>query len=386
MKICSSLFASSILLGSSFALADISYAHRTEVSGAGAMSSFASEAETLTQISGMNSRVDTEMQMKSKLASLLGGAGNTASVVRIDDELTIKLLPDKKQYSVMTFEQTRQELARVHEAMENASGTGEQGGAALPISTENSERTEGEVEVENLKGREKIVGIKTNHYLIHLNQSCTVPDTGKTCHLTWEMEAWLARKVPAEKEVRLFQKAYAEALGLDDGKLKLQGPGQSMVAMFADNWDEVVGEFEMMRGYPLRTIMQMKIGGKECTTDSGKSIAMDGIWADASTAAYNSAIDQAGSEAGSAIGDSVSDSLGDSVGGSIGGAAVGGAAKELIGGFSGMFKKKKKKSKPAVDPADKQVSVFRIKMEVTKWSEISIPKERFEEPANWTKL
>ena len=134
MNKSSSLLVSFILLSCSPVMADISYAHRTEVKGAGVMSSFASESETLTQISGMNSRVDTEMQMKSKLVSLFGGVGNTSSVVCVDDGLTMRLLPEKKQYSVITFEQTRQDLVRAREAVDNATGNNEQQGTELPVS------------------------------------------------------------------------------------------------------------------------------------------------------------------------------------------------------------------------------------------------------------
>jgi len=80
--------------------------------------------------------------------------------------------------------------------------------------------------------------------------------------------------------------------------------------------------------------------------------------------------------------------MGNSVAGSIGGAAVGAAAGELIGGLTGMFRKKKKKN-PAVQkevkPEDQQVTVFRIKTQVTSWSKDTIAGERFEEPVGWKK-
>ena len=120
---------------------------------------------------------------------------------------------------------------------------------------------------------------------------------------------------------------------------------------------------------------------------------MDDLWADASTSAYNAALDQAGYEAGSAVGRAAGESLGGSVAGNIGGAAIGAAAGELIGGLGGMFKKKKpsqEKQEQAnsakVSDGNRQVTLFRITTEVTKWSEISIPEERFEEPVGWKKL
>lgn len=382
----SSLMAASLLLAvAPSVLSDISYAQRIQVEAAGGMSMFASEGDVLTQVSGDKSRTESTMKMKSRLMGAFAGGGNTANIVRLDKALTWNLLPDKKQYSEMTFAALKAQMEEARKAMQKSQANG----AALPVSAEGCEWTDGNLEVEHPGGTEKIAGIKTKKHIIRMRQSCTDPQSGKTCDVTWLMETWLAKKVPAEKEVRKFREAYATAMGLDGVMGQIQGPGQGLLAMFANNWDEVVDEFEKMKGYPLRTAMQMGIGGEQCTTASGQPIAMDKIWADASTAAYNSALDQAGYEAGSAMGQAAGESLGNSVAGSIGGAAVGAAASELIGGLTSMFKKKKTveaEPAPQVSAADQQVTVFRITTEVTDWSEITIPAERFDEPVGWKKL
>jgi len=376
------------LLVAPTALADLSYVQRITVEGAGGMSMFASEGTVLTQLSGDKSRTDNEIKMKSRLVSMFGGDGKTTNIVRLDKGLTWNLLPENKQYSEVTFEQMRAQMKKAQDAMKNAGGENSQ---ALPVTADSCQWTEGDIEVEHPKDRQKVANIKTKKHIVRLRQSCTDPDTGKTCDITWVMETWLAKKVPAEREVRAYQKAYAEALGLDDLMQQVQGPGQGLLAMFADNWDEVVDEFDKMKGYPLRTTMQMGMGGEQCTTASGEPIAMDDVWADASMAAYNAGLDQAGYEAGRAVGDSVGSALGGSVGGRIGGSVVGAAAGELIGGLSGMFKKKKPEPEavpepqPEVSPGGKQVTVFRIETEVIKWSEVSVPAERFDEPVGWTK-
>ncbi len=382
----SSLVAAILLLAvAPSALSDISFAQRIQVEAAGGMSIFASEGDMLTQISGDKSRTESTMKMKSRLMGAFAGGGNTANIVRLDKALTWNLLPDKKQYSEMTFAALKAQMEEARKAMQKSQANG----AALPVSAEGCEWTDGNLEVEHPGGTEKVAGIKTKKHIIRMRQSCTDPESGKTCDITWLMETWLAKKVPAEKEVRKFREAYATAMGLEGVMGQVQGPGQGLLAMFANNWDEVVDEFEKMKGYPLRTAMQMGIGGEQCTTASGQPIAMDKIWADASTAAYNSALDQAGYEAGSAMGRAAGESLGNSVAGSIGGAAVGAAAGELIGGLTSMFKKKKTveaEPPPPVAAADQQVTVFRITTEVIDWSEITIPAERFDEPVGWKKL
>ncbi|RLA48830.1 MAG: hypothetical protein DRR04_06265 [Gammaproteobacteria bacterium] len=389
MKGSSLMVATLLLAVAPAALSDISYAQRIKVEAAGGMSMFASEGDVLTQISGDKSRTESTMTMKSKLMGAFSGGGNTGNIVRLDKALTWNLLPDKKQYSQMTFAAAKAQMEEARLAMQKSQAAGNSSGAALPVSAEGCEWTDGNLEVEHPGGTEKVADIKTKKHIIRMRQSCTDPDSGKTCDITWLMETWLAKKVPAEKEVRKFREAYAKALGLEGVMGQVEGPGRGLLAMFANNWDEVVDEFEKMKGYPLRTAMQMGIGGEQCTTASGQPIAMDKIWADASTAAYNSALDQAGYEAGNAMGQAAGKSLGDSVAGSIGGAAVGAAAGELIGGLTSMFKKKKTvepEPQPQAVTAEGQITVFRITTEVIDWSEITIPSERFDEPVGWKKL
>ena len=365
-------------------LADLSYSQKITVEGGGAMSMLSSEGDVISHIAGDRSRSETRMNMKSRLAQMAAGSGDSATIVRLDKGLTWNLFPDQQQYQEVTFATARAQLEKSMDAMEQS------GGASLPVSEEGCQWGEGDIEVEKDVDREKIAGIKTRKQVIRMRQSCTDPQSGKTCDMTWVMESWLAKKVPAQEEITAFQTRYLQAMGLGDVARHVQGPGQAMLGMFGSNWEEVMDKLEGIEGYPLRTVMQMGMGGEQCTTASGQPIAMDQIWADASTSAYNAALDQAGYEAGNAAGRAVGESLGGSIACNIGGAAVGAAAGELIGGLTGMFKKKKedRPAQPVEPPSEgnRQVTLFRITTEVTQWSEVTVPAERFEVPAGWKKI
>jgi hypothetical protein len=363
--------------------ADISYTQRMVVEAAGGMSMFASQGEIETRVSGNKSRTDSSITMESRIAGMLAGSGESGSIVRLDKDLTWNLAPADKAYTELTFAQARAQLAEARKAMAQSQAQG----SGLPVTAEGCQWSDGAVQVEHPDEKARVAGIDTKKHVIRMRQSCTDPQTNKTCDITWMMETWLAREVPGEDEVRQFHEGFARAMGLDDVSRQVQGPGQSLLAMFASNWDEVVDEFEKMQGYPLRTVMQMGIGGEQCTTASGQPIAMDAIWADASTAAYNAALEQASSEAGTAVGEAAAESLGDSIAGSIGGAAVGAAAGKLIGGLSGMFRKEEPAPAAAPPAADggQQVTAFRITTEVTSWSESPVPAQEFEVPAGWVK-
>jgi hypothetical protein len=84
-------------------LADIRFAETTTIEGAGGMSLFASKVETVTEISGSKSRVDSKVSMESAIASMLAEEGPSTDITLFDEARSLRLLPDKKQYYAMTF-------------------------------------------------------------------------------------------------------------------------------------------------------------------------------------------------------------------------------------------------------------------------------------------
>jgi hypothetical protein len=354
------------------AQADVSFNQHMNVEAAGAMSLLASEGDIATLVANDKSHTESTISMKSRLAGMFSGSGKTASIVRLDKGLTWNLFPDKQEYAEVTFAQVKAQMDQARKSIQDAQGSG-QGGAGLPVSAEGCQWTDGKVTVEHPAGSEDIAGLATQRHVIRMQQSCTDPKTAKTCDITLQMDTWLAKKVPGEQEVTKFTRAYAEALGLGDVMRQVQGPGQSLLAMFATNWSGVEGEFKKLQGYPMRSVMQMDIGGEQCTTASGQPIAQDGSWADAS---------------GASVGEATGAAIGSSLAGS-----VGSAAGQLIGGLSGMFGQGA--AQPAAQPsaqqaqaaaAGGQVMVFRITNEVTQWSEAPISPARFNVPEGWKKL
>lgn len=366
-------------------IADVSFTESLTVQAAGGMAMFESSGESTTYISGQRSRTDSTMSMNAKVANSFIGDGKSGDITLLDQDLSIRLLPDKKQYYMMSFAESRAHLQKSMEAMQAAQSSG----GVLPVSARDCRWTGGNLLVDHPPGTEKIAGISTTKHVISKRQFCLDEQTGNACEMSWTLETWQAKRAPGAGEVLDFRKSFADAMGLGDLEAEFQGPGQTLLAMFADNWSEVVGELSALDGYPLRRVMQMSMGGEKCMAASGAPIAEDGLWSDIADAGYNAAIRQSGSEAGTAVGSATNEVIGDSVGGRIGGAVVGAAASQLIGGLTGMFQKKPASKNPSREEATRvpePVTVFRIISEVSSWSEAKIPEERFRQPAQWKKI
>lgn len=375
------------LSGALTAQADIRFTQSIKVDAGGGLAMMASEGTSTTEITGDKSRTETQLQMKSKMMRMFAGDGRTGSIVRLDQDLIWNLDFNQSQYTEMTFEALRQQQAQMMEAM-----SGGQQDGALPVDAEGCDWGDAKLSVEHPGDREKIAGMGAEKHVLLLNQSCTDPQTQRTCDMTWMLETWLADDVPGDREAAAFQQRFARAMGVDELTGSVGGTAQGLVSMFGDNWGDLGDALDDLEGYPVRTVMQMGIGGEQCTTESGQPIATDSIWADASTAAYNAGLAQAQSEAGYAVGSAIGESIGDSIGGKIGGAAAGAAARELISGFGSMFGSKKK-ADPEPGPKTQQnnsipaqVTVFRIESEVQSWSDEPIDAARFELPDGFTQV
>lgn len=333
------------------------------------------------------------MEAKSGLMGSFMPNTDSTSITRLDKGLIWQLMPDKQKYSEMTFEQMR---AQMKESMAQLEEMQQGGGAgALPVSEEDCEWSDPKMEIKETGQKQRFANVKAEQYIITIQETCTVPKSGQSCVLTWKMENWMARRMPGEDEAMAFNKAMAEKLGTEEMMSGVQASSMGLMAMFKGGWEEALDEMSDLQGFPVKTVMQMEMGGESCTAMSGQQIAMDDIWSSALDAGINAGAQTAGYHTGQQIAEETSKAMGDSVGGSIAGSAVGAASGEVISGLLSRFRKKKKAPEPEPQsvpvaptattavPASGSVVLFRITTVLTAIDDDKIPADKFEVPAGW---
>jgi len=364
--------------------ADVTLQQSVSVEGGGSMSVMNSTGTVTTAVSGNRGRTENRMESTSKLMKTFAKNVNTATIVLLEDEKMLNLMPEQQKYSEVTFEQMREKMEQGMAQMEEM-----QGGGGLPVSEEECEWSEPVVDVQKTKNSEKFAGVKSRQTIITATQSCTIPDTGKSCDMKWELEFWNARKIPGEDEARAFQEGMAKAMGGDQLLALAKVNTQGLLGMFKGGWEEVLSESGDLKGYPVKTVMSLAMGGEQCTTPAGQPIAMDDIWSEAGNAAVDAAAGTAASHAGSAVGQKAGEAVGDSVGGSVAGSAIGAASQKLIGGALGKFRKRKKDKEPKAElanPAAGSVTLFKVTTELTGVSDKDIADNQFLVPDGWQKV
>ena len=379
-----------VALASTNAFADITTQQRIEVGAGGVMSFLSSEGTVITYISSDKSRSESVMESKSGLMGSFGPNLDSYSIMRLDKDLTWQLMPEKQQYSEMTFEQMRAQMEQSKQQLEEMQQSG--GGGALPVSDEDCQWSDPKLEIKETGEKQRFANVKAEKHIITVQETCTVPESGQTCVLTWTMENWMAKRMPGDDEAMAFNKALAKKLSTEDMMSGVQAASRGLLSMFEAGWEEALDEVSELKGFPVKTVMQMEMGGENCTAASGQPIAMDDIWSGALDAGINAGAQTAGAHAGQKVTQEAAEAMGGGVGGSVAGSAVGAASGEIISGLFKRFGKKKKQPEPQpapatpASPAAGSAVLFRITTELTDVNDDKIPAERFELPAGWKKV
>lgn len=377
----------SILLLSAAAVdADITLEHSVSVNAGGAMSLFASDGVVRTSIAGDKSWSETDIKPRSSMLAAFAKNNDNVSITRLDKDLIWQLNPKKEQYTEMTFEQLRAHLAQSQARMQQMQSG--QGGGALPVSEGECEFTDSSMSVDSTGKKQRFANIRAEQHVVTMTQTCSVPEKNQTCTLTWTIDNWLAKKMPGDAEAQAFNSKMAEKMGVEDMMNKM-GMSGALMAMFKDSWQEAFDHANELQGFPVKTVIQMEIGGENCTTASGQSIASDDLWASAVDAGLEASTDAVARRAGQKVAQ-------ETVGNTIGNAAVGGAAQEVIGGMLKGFGKRKNKRKQAEEEARAaeaaaagtpgSVVLFSVSNELTSVSTDPVPADRFEIPAGWRQV
>lgn len=352
--------------------ADVSYETKVTVRANGPIAAFNSETTTLTTISGEKGR--TEMVPTDDLAAELSVAD--VRVMRLDRDLIYELKPDIQAYRQVSMDEQADQISGLREDLEAAIG-----GAALPIATDTCEWSEAKFKSKKTKEKERIAGKRATRHIISMEQSCTDDRTGQSCDIEWIMEPWMANRLDNYDEVMNFYMDYADRLEMDALVPQMSGGSQMLLAMFPNRWESLLDEMAEFEGFPVRTVMTLKIGGRACLSSS--AVEENSIWADAADEGFDEAIDRSGKEVGRSVGDAADEAMGDSIGGAVGSSAIGAATGELIDGFGGMFKKKQKRKKPQKRRASSDLTVFRITSEITDWDDKAVSPSQYEIPGDW---
>jgi hypothetical protein len=383
-----------LVLAAIAARADVVIEESMNTDGVAGFSMLAMQGTTTRSLSADKSRTDSNVQFKSKLLSTFAGkSGNTSQIVRLDKGFIYEVQPKDKTYTERSFVDARAAMEKAMQQMEAASQQtqAQQPQQQLPISADESQCSSPVVESRQTGEQATIAGYQTSRQIVSLKQTCKDPKTMKSCDMVWSIEEWLTAQTPGMDESRAFALNYAKQLGLDASSLQaMQSRMQNAFSQYKDTWTDLMQKASSFQGYPLKSTMQMSMGGPECTTDDGTQVASDPVFADAVEAGIEAGVGTAAGEAASAVTQAAVEKVGGGAAGSVAGSAVGGFASKL--GSSMMSKlHKKETAQPKTEAAAAStdagmIRLFRVQTETTAIRGDAIPASTFEVPAGYKKV
>ncbi len=383
-----------LVLAAIAARADVVIEESMNTDGVAGFSMLAMQGTTTRSLSADKSRTDSNVQFKSKLLSTFAGkSGNTSQIVRLDKGFIYEVQPKDKTYTERSFVDARAAMEKAMQQMEAASQQtqAQQPQQQLPISADESQCSSPVVESRQTGEQATIAGYQTSRQIVSLKQTCKDPKTMKSCDMVWSIEEWLTAQAPGMDESRAFALNYAKQLGLDASSLQaMQSRMQNAFSQYKDTWTDLMQKASSFQGYPLKSTMQMSMGGPECTTDDGTQVASDPVFADAVEAGIEAGVGTAAGEAASAVTQAAVEKVGGGAAGSVAGSAVGGFASKF--GSSMMSKlHKKETAQPKTEAAAAStdagmIRLFRVQTETTAIRGDAIPASTFEVPAGYKKV
>lgn len=378
------------MLGATGAMADVTIEQNFRVDAFGAMSSLKSEGVLTKAISGRKLRADNQVTAEEGMARFIARNPNGATLVILEDEQIVTLMPAEQKYSLLTMEDMRARFDYGTQARTDAAYNKRV--LELPVEEVDCRWTLPERQSVKTGKQQEFAGILAEQHLIGVSQDCRVPQTKQTCELFWSLELWTASDIPGQEEALAFRNDLLAELGGEDILSAAQLSAGRLLALFKAGWNQVLAMSDLIEGYPVRTVMGLEIGGQTCTDAAGTPISRTTDRTVIEDIARDTARSSAENTATNAAAQTASGAVGGGLGGAVAGTAIGEVGRRIFDKMrrKGVEEKEEKiaeaEAKRTGNPEDDSVMLFVISTELTSVSLDPVDAEQFRIPNGWTEV
>ena len=249
---------------SNSAQADVTITERMSISGAGLMKMANMSGTTTTSISGERARTDSNLQFESGLMRTFArGVGDSTEIVRLDQDKMYSVDNKKKTYTETTFAETRAQMEKAAQQMQDAQAAQQRGTSGVDDSQ--CEWSEPRSEVIRSGEKATIAGHQAERVTVTATQSCKDKNTGQVCDFGLVLDQWVAPDFKASEEAQAYQLAFAQKMGFStSGSRDFAERAESMFGRYQGMWGEVSNKMRDVKGYPVRLSFGLGVGGPQC--------------------------------------------------------------------------------------------------------------------------
>jgi hypothetical protein len=344
------------VLGPASLLADFQYQETTKITG-GMMSGMMKFAGAFNK--QVNEPVvSTTIVKGNRMAHISPHHG---SIIDLDSETITSIDFDKRTYTVMTFQQMKEQMQK---AMEQAQA---QNKGQRDQKVDDRADLNFKASVKDTGQKRDISGVNTREFVLNLMMEGTDKQTGDSGGLAMSNDMWMAPEIRGYQEIRDFHRRMAEKMGSIIG----EGFNPMMLGRpdMAKGMAEMAKEMSKLKGIPVLQIMRMgtSVNGQPLPSASEAPDAAKVNGPDMKGAAGNAAAGTAASAAESRLG-------------RLGGLAGG------LGGLGGLSRKKKQEQAPPPDTQTGPAILMEMTTESTGFSSGPVDVSKFEVPAGFKQV
>jgi hypothetical protein len=173
-------------------------------------------------------------------------------IIDLDKETITTIDHKKKQYTVMTFEQMKQQMEEaVKKAkVQQAKASQPQGNDAPPP------KMNFKVNVRNTAATKNVAGLDAKESILSMELEGTDQQSGQTGGLAITNDMWMAPEIPGYDEVRDFNKRFAVKMGMVFGDT-FKPTVAALQPGSAEGMAEMAKEMSKLKGVPVMQVMRM---------------------------------------------------------------------------------------------------------------------------------
>jgi len=300
------------LLTPALLFADYTYQETTQLTGGSMLHMIKMAGAFSSQAKKAGDSVVSSVYIKGNRMAKVNQ--DTIEIIDLDKETITNVDNIKHTYTVMTFEQIREQMAKATQEAQKHS-------AQQPAQQQNPDvKMSFDVKVRNTGAEKQVNGLSSHESILTMTMNATDQKTQQTGSMAITNDMWLVPEIPGYDQVREFYGKMGEKMGM-----MTSGMGMDMSRMLAANpgatqaMTDMGKEMEKIKGVPVMQIMRMG------STADGKPLPAA---SEAPLPPDNSPAMPSGSE--------------------IAKQSMTSALTSKLGGFG--FGKKKKDDQPAADP------------------------------------
>jgi len=233
---------------------DYTYQQTTQITGGSLLHMMKSVGFISSQARHMGDPVVSSIYLKdNRLANV---SAESIEIIDLDKETITQIDVPKKTYTVMTFDQIKQAMAKARAEMEKQKPAQP---AAKPEPDAQNVKMSFDVKVRKTGATKQVSGLDSKEAILTMTMTATDTQTQQSGNMAITNDMWMVPEIPGYDQVRDFYRRFALkmadattiGLGYDFSKMLAQNPGAGQAL------GQMAGEMQKLDGVPVMQVMRM---------------------------------------------------------------------------------------------------------------------------------